>query len=43
MTAIKTCTCKHDFQDKAYGKQQRVHNKRKNGSWRCTVCKAERA
>lgn len=46
---IKSCECKHKFQDKTYGKSMRVHNsmhKRKPGKggwgkivgWRCTVC-----
>lgn len=39
------CTCKHDFQDKVYGANNRVHNyakaaNNKTGGWRCTVCKA---
>ena len=40
MTEIKTCTCAHGFQDKKYGKGNRVHNSvvPKNGKWRCTVC-----
>lgn len=43
-TKILPCTCKHEFQDKEYGIQQRVHNyaeKENNGDggWRCTVCK----
>lgn len=43
---IKTCTCKHDWQDKRYGKQKRVHNEEKSNGGssdkkqgRCTVCK----
>lgn len=39
---ILKCTCKHEYQDKVYGKQQRVHNAMKKESggqhWRCTVC-----
>jgi hypothetical protein len=38
-TAIKTCDCKHEFQDKKYGEGKRVHNLvNKDGTWRCTVC-----
>jgi len=35
------CKCKHEFQDKRYGKQMRVHNKarkQREEGWRCTVC-----
>lgn len=33
------CTCKHDFQDKQYGKQQRLANiNEKEDSATCTVC-----
>jgi len=40
---IMSCTCKHDFQDKEYGKQQRVHNyAEKKLAFRCTVCKNEK-
>ena len=40
---IKPCTCKHEYQDKRYGKNMRVHNiavsKVKGGvAYRCTVC-----
>ncbi len=38
---IKSCKCKHDYQDKKYGKGKRVANKTTKGSYRCTVCKAE--
>lgn len=37
-TAIKRCTCEHDFQDKRYGKSMRLHNKSAKG-WVCTVCR----
>lgn len=39
-TKITQCTCKHDFQDKHYGKGLRVHNLAtgKVKGWRCTVC-----
>jgi len=40
--AIKICTCKHDYQDKKYGKRRRVFNAlAKKGSvqqYRCTIC-----
>jgi len=40
---ILYCTCKHEYQDIAYGKNRRIHNytpKANNGlgGWRCTVC-----
>ena len=35
---IKTCKCKSEFQDKEYGKQQRVHTEDNSGNHRCTVC-----
>ena len=41
---INTCLCKHESQDKMYGKQQRVWNYAggKGGAYknryRCTVC-----
>lgn len=34
---IAPCTCKHDFQDKEYGKGQRYHVKTRAGK-KCTVC-----
>jgi len=42
-TKIKECTCEHEYQDKRYGKYQRVMNpcKNKGGdkvAYRCTVC-----
>jgi hypothetical protein len=36
-SVIRSCICKHDFQDKTYGKQQRVKNMCVKG-YRCTVC-----
>ena len=43
--AIKKCTCKHKYQDKIYGKGNRVHNEigsnvcvGKLKGYRCTVC-----
>lgn len=46
MTAIKRCTCKHEFQDKIYGLGMRVMNylSKKTGNAqvvRCTVCGKE--
>lgn len=40
---IKQCTCQSEYQDKKYGKGNRVHNTAKNKSGkgeagRCTVC-----
>lgn len=38
-TAIKKCECKHEYQDKKYGKGMRVFNySKKHDTWRCTVC-----
>lgn len=40
---ILQCTCKHEFQDKEYGKQNRVHNWAvRREAYRCTVCKNEK-
>ena len=38
---IKKCVCKHPWQDKKYGKQNRVANLMFNGGGRCTVCGKE--
>ena len=42
---IKKCSCKHEYQDKTYGKGRRVFNEcvkdRKHTGWRCTVCGAK--
>ena len=41
---IAFCTCKHEFQDKRYGEQKRVHNQCGSGKGQnkgkvcCTVC-----
>jgi len=40
-TKIKNCDCKHEYQDKKYGKGKRVHNPTIKDKWRCTVCKKE--
>lgn len=42
--AIKKCSCKHEYQDKKYGKGRRVANKcagKTNVVYRCTVCLKE--
>ena len=45
MTAIKQCTCEHEFQDQTYGKYRRVFNEKlannRHNGWRCTVCGKE--
>jgi len=44
--SIFTCTCKHEYQDKVYGKSKRVFNRQAqsaksgNATWKCTVCEA---
>ena len=41
-TKIMKCTCKHEYQDKKYGKQNRVFNQKvKANEYRCTVCSKE--
>jgi len=39
---ILKCNCKHEYQDKKYGKGERVHNEcqstKNKGLYRCTVC-----
>lgn len=43
---ILKCDCKHDFQDKEYGKGKRLHNMMvKKGNmqhYRCIICGKER-
>ena len=34
---IKTCDCKHEYQDEKYDKGKRVQNPTAKG-YRCTVC-----
>jgi len=45
-TKILKCTCKHDYQDRRYGAQNRLHNAISKTlgppAWRCTVCEKER-
>ena len=36
---IRSCICKHTFQDETYGKSRRVMNACQGG-YRCTVCGA---
>ncbi len=43
MGKILKCSCKHEYQDKKYGKGNRVHNALASKSgrlqeYRCTVC-----
>lgn len=40
-TIVRPCTCKHEFQDKEYGKDLRLANVTSSGS-RCTVCGKEK-
>ena len=42
MTEVKQCKCNHEFQDKQYGKNSRLHNKTTKG-YRCTVCGSEKS
>ena len=46
MIKILSCDCKSEYQDKVYGKQQRVHNemvvKNNQRRCRCTVCGKEK-
>ena len=41
-TRIIKCICKNEFQDEKYGKGMRVHNEKKDGTFRCTVCGDEK-
>jgi hypothetical protein len=36
------CVCYHPVQDRLHGKEFRVHNRTKEGKYRCTVCLRER-
>ena len=40
-TKILKCDCKHDVQDKIYGKGNRLHNKGLK-QYTCTVCEKKR-
>lgn len=46
LTMIKVCNCKHEFQDKKYGKGKRVFNsgagKGSDSKYKCTVCGKEK-
>jgi len=40
-TKIMPCKCEHEYQDKIYGKGNRVHNESEAKSittWGCTIC-----
>jgi hypothetical protein len=39
--AITKCSCKHEYQDKLYGKGNRVCNETIKNKLRCTVCQRE--
>jgi hypothetical protein len=41
MTKVQSCSCKHNDQDRMYGKGKRLHNQTRGNNrseWRCTVC-----
>jgi len=42
MAKILKCNCVHKFQDRRYGKGNRVHTEGQKGGNTCTVCKAQR-
>lgn len=46
-TKVLPCSCSHEYQDKQYGKSNRLHNWAKNhpkgGGWVCTVCGKEKS
>lgn len=37
-SAIKSCNCKHEYQDSKYGKGNRVKICNTSGTYVCTVC-----
>lgn len=37
-TVAKACSCKSEYQDAKYGKDQRIHNRGLKGQLTCTVC-----
>jgi hypothetical protein len=40
---VRACTCKHEFQDRQYGKGTRAHTvNTKNKKVTCTVCGAQK-
>ena len=38
MAKVLKCKCKHEYQDKKYGKGKRVHNLDSKDVPHCTVC-----
>lgn len=43
---LRACTCRHEYQERRYGRWLRVHNLTQKGPgssqvWRCTVCRKE--
>lgn len=46
-TIVRSCSCKHEYQDHRYGAGQRLHNlcvkEGKATGTRCTVCAAKKA
>lgn len=41
---VHSCSCSHEFQDKKYGRGQRLHNEAgKDSKLRCTVCGNEKS
>ena len=45
-TAVKSCTCKHEYQDEKYGPGKRLMNMKASATgpqqYTCTVCRMER-
>ena len=37
-TKLAKCSCHSKYQDETYGEDTRLMNKKKNGTWCCTVC-----
>lgn len=38
-STVKQCKCVNEFQDRIYGKNQRLHNLKEDGKGsKCTVC-----
>ena len=35
---VEVCACHNSYQDTKYGKGKRVHNLKRDGSRKCTVC-----
>lgn len=42
MTRVMPCECRHEYQDRRYGRGRRVFNmmkpRKEQQEWRCTVC-----